>query len=310
MRPTQRLACGLVRVGVQQSQPFDERRRGRPWKGPHALLELECALEQPRRHTLRAELREAELPQEEGQQNEVVAVLDDLSRLPRQPHRRRRSVTKKRRQDARHDDLRLQPRIALGLDERLLEEALRFLEIVGRALAEPPQHGRAFRTGLQLLEQRLEDRTRSLNVAARVVMVGREQLPAAPEAIGSIGRREPDREFGELSGRPRCATQGCGGGRKLQLVGDFGRRSVRAESKVPGALLRVADQLCKAAMKRSPPTRLELRFDTRRQQRVAETNTLVVQLHDPRSLRRPKTPEHRRWIGRHGLDERDRRLAE
>ena len=79
---------------------------------------------------------------------------------------------------------------------------------------------------------------------------------------------------------------------------------------MPGALLGVADQLREAAMERSPPARVELRLDARGQQRVAETNTLVVQLQDRRSLRRAKPPEHRRRVGGHGLDDRDRRLAE
>ena len=48
-------------------------------------------------------------------------------------------------------------------------------------LAEPPQHLRAFGTGWELLEQRLEDRTRPLRIPARIVMVGREELPAAQD---------------------------------------------------------------------------------------------------------------------------------
>ena len=73
---------------------------------------------------------EAELRQEEREQDEVAALLHDVSRLPRQLHCRRRPVAKKRRHVTRYDDLGPQPRIGLGLDERLLEQSLRPLEVV------------------------------------------------------------------------------------------------------------------------------------------------------------------------------------
>src|SRR5437660_6837791 len=113
-----------------------------------------------------------------------------------------------------------------------------------------------------------------------MVIVGREKLPTAPDWAGSIGRRERDRELGQLRSCARCATRRRGGRSNLQLVGDDGRRPVRAQSKVPGALLGVTDQLREAAMERPPPARVDLQLDARGQQRVAETNTLVVQLQD------------------------------
>ena len=152
--------------------------------------------------------------------------------------------------------------------------------------------------------------TRPLRVPAREVMVGREQLPAAPDRAAGIARRERDRQLGQLRCRPRSATRGRSRRSGLQFVGDLGRRPVRAESKMPGALLRIADQLREPAMQRSPPARVELRLDARRQQGVAETNTLVVQLQDRRSLGCAKPPAHRRRVGCRRLDDRDRRLAE
>ena len=219
-------------------------------------------------------------------------------------------MAKKRRQHSRHDDLRPQPRIGLGLDERPLEESLGPLEVVTRALAEPPQHRRAFGTGFQLVEQRLEDLTRSHGVAARVVMVGREQPPTAQNLPAGSGRRERDRERGQLGCRPRSPTQGRDRRGALQFVGDCGRRAARAESKVPGALLGIADQLGEPAMQRSPPERIELGLDARGQQGVAETNTLVIKLEDRRGRRGAKPPTHCRGVGCHCLDDRDRGLPE
>ena len=121
-------------------------------------------------------------------------------------------------------------------------------------------------------------------------MVGREQLPTAADGAAGSGRRERDRELGQLGGRPRRATRGRDRGRGLQRVGDPGRRPARAERKMPGALLGVVDQLRQAAMQRSPPARVELRLDARRQQGVAEADALVVQLHDRRCLGRAKPP--------------------
>ena len=108
--------------------------------------ELERALEQPGRHTIRAELREGELGQEDGEEDAVTALLHDPSQVACEVHRRRRPVTKKRGEDSGDDDLGPQPRIGLGLDERLIEESLRSLEVVGRTLAETPQHLRALGT--------------------------------------------------------------------------------------------------------------------------------------------------------------------
>ena len=200
--------------------------------------------------------------------------------------------------------------IGLGLEERLLEESLRSLEVVERGLSEPSQHARALNTRWQLLEQRLEDRTQPLHVAARVVMVGREQLAAEEDAVASRGRRERERKLGQLGGRPRCATRGRGSRSSLELVGDPGRRPVRAQSEMPRALLGVADELRETAMERSPPPRVELRLDLRGQQGMAKTNALVVvQLQDPNglalheavrapsSVRRP-LPRRWRWSAR------------
>ncbi|SRR6266404_5092663 len=172
MRSLQDVARKLVLVCVHQAQPLDERRRCGGREGSELLLELERTLEHAGRHTLRTKLREAELREEECEQHGIAAVLHDLSRVPCQPYRRRRSVAKKRREDSRHDDLGPQSRIEFGLDERLLEQPLRLLEIVTRALANPPQHVGTFGTRWQVLDEWLEDQTRPLRVAARILVVG------------------------------------------------------------------------------------------------------------------------------------------
>ena len=298
-------------VRVQQTQSVDERRRGRRRQGPDQLLELERALEHSRCQTVRTELREAELRQVHGEQDEVAAVLHDLSRASRQLHCCRRPVAKERRRHSGPDDLGLEPSIGLGLDERLLEESLRSLEVVERGLSEPSQHARAFNTRWQLLDERLEDRTQPLHVPARVVLVGGEQLAAEEDAVGSRGRRERERKLGQLGGRPRCATRGRDSRSSLELVGDPGRRPVRAQREVPRALLDVADELRETAMEQPPPPRLELRLDLRGQQWMAKTNALVVvQLQDPNGLRFTKAFEHRCRVGGHCLDDGDGRLAE
>ena len=189
--------------------------------------------------TVRAELREAELRQEHGEQDEVAAVLHDLSRVSRQLHCCRRSVAKECRHHSGHDDLRLQPRIGLGLDERLLEESLRSLEVVTRALSEPPQHASAFSTRRQLLDERLEDRTRPLRVPARVVMVGREQLPAAQDAprrpSAGVSESESSASSAAAPDAPREAAISRSG---LQLVGDPGRRPVSRPERGAGRAAR------------------------------------------------------------------------
>jgi hypothetical protein len=53
----------------------------------------------------------------------------------------------KRSEDPGGHDRGSQPRIGLGLDERLLEQSLRPLEIVERELPEPSQHIRALDAG-------------------------------------------------------------------------------------------------------------------------------------------------------------------
>ena len=263
VRAPESLARSLVLVRAHQAHSLDACRcHGVRRKGPDQLLELERTLEHAGRHALSVELHHAELREEEREQDEVAAVLDDLSRLPRQPHSRRRPMAMKRRIDTRYDDLRPQSRIGLGLDERLLQKPLRPFQIVIHRLAEPQQDLRTLGTRRQLLEQLLEDRTLSLRVAVREVMAGREQLPAAPDAAAGSGRRQRDGELGEFRCRPRRATRGRSHGSGLQFVGDPRRGPVRAESKMPGALLRVADELREAAMQRSPPTRVELRLDT------------------------------------------------
>ena len=298
-------------VRVQQTQSVDERRRGRRRQGPDQLLELERALEHSRCQTVPTELGEAELRQVHGKQDEIAAVLHDLSRASRQLHCCRRPVAKERRRHSGPDDLRLEPSVGLGLDERLFEESLRSLEVVERGLSEPSQHARAFNARWQLLDERLEDRTQPLHVPARVVQVGGEQLAAKEDAVGSRGRRERERTLGKLGGRPRCATRGRDSRSSLELVGDPGRRPVRGQREVPRALFDVADELRETAVEQPPPPRLELRLDLRGQQWMAKTNALVVvQLQDPNGLRFTKAFEHRCRFGGHCLDDGDGRLAE
>ena len=215
-----------------------------------------------------------------------------------------------RRHDARHGDLRPQSRIGLGLGERLLQKPLRRFQIMIHIPAQLQQHFRTLGTRLQVLEKLLEDRTLSLRVAVGGVLAGCETLPAAPDAAAGSGRRQRDGKLGEFRCRPRRATRGRSHGSGLQFVGHPRRRPVRAESKMLGALLRVADELREAAMQRSPSTRVELRLDTRCKQGVAEADTLLVQLHDRRGLGRAKPPAYRRPLRRNRFDDRDRRLAE
>ena len=79
---------------------------------------------------------------------------------------------------------------------------------------------------------------------------------------------------------------------------------------MPRTLLRIADQLCEPAVERSAPAGVEFRLDACSQKGVAETNTLIIELNDRRSLRDAKPPAHGGGVGCHGLDDRDRRLAE
>ena len=239
------------------------------------------------------ELHEAELREENREEDEITAVLYDLSRLPRQPHSRGRSMAMKRRIDTRYDDLRPQSRIGLGLEERLLQEPLQLFQIVIHRLAKLEQDLRPLGTRLQLLEQLLEDRSVSVRVAVREVMAGREELPAAANATAGSGRRQRDGKLGEFRCRPRRATRGRSHGSGLQFAGDPRGGPVRAESKMPGALLRVADEFREPAMQRSPPARVELRLDPRRQQGVAEAHTLLVHLHDRCGLGGAQAPTHR-----------------
>ena len=94
-----------------------------------------------------------------------------------------------------------------GFKERLLEQSLRLLEVVWRVLAEPPQHLCAFGTGGELVEKPLEDCSGAFRIPARIMVVGREKLPAAQDLVGAIAWRKRDREFRQLGCRHRRPTQ-------------------------------------------------------------------------------------------------------
>ena len=142
------------------------------------------------------------------------------------------------------------------------------------------------------------------------MMVGCEKLAAAQDLPAGIAWRERNREVRQLGCRRRSTTQGRDRRGGLQLVGDLGRRPARAQSKMPGALLGIADQLREPALERSPPAGVELPLDARSQQGVAEPNMLVIELQDRRSLCCAKPPAHCGGVGCHRLDDRDRGLAE
>ena len=161
VRPSQSLARELMLVGVHQPQPLDERRRGVRRKRPDLLLELERTLEHPGRHPVRVELRQAELRQEHGEQDEVAAVLHDLEPSPAPSLTAAAGPWRGSAVNTRGMTISALSRGSASASTNACSSSRSDLSKSSyRALAEPPQHIRAFGTRRQLLEQRLEDRTR------------------------------------------------------------------------------------------------------------------------------------------------------
>jgi hypothetical protein len=140
-----------------------------------------------------------------------------------------------------------------------------------------------------------------------VVTVGREEQTSSC-VLDVRGRREPERLLRQLGGRRRRAP----GGRRPRCVlenqGDLATRLGCREREVARSFLSVRDDVGEPCVER-PPTRRRLSpGDRRSEQRMGESQTLTIELENPR-VERPGES----WLeagAERGLNERDGRIGQ